>query len=196
VTGASPFLIGLATFDSPERQGAKDRMVVAMGTSRAWERYAWVAGIVFVVALVAESVVATGVGLTQNDSAAKIANGLYEHRERLLVIAYFSIVYAAGFLIYLGSLYKLLREACVVWVPARSRHLLHAVSGDVCARQRRRSLRQSLCPCSGSAGDQERRPAALARVGIDAERALRSLSLNNPSPFTTNPTSASPALLG
>ena len=53
--------------------------------------------------------VATGLGLTQDDSAAKIANGLHEHRERLLAIAYLSIVYAAMFLIYLCSLYNLLR---------------------------------------------------------------------------------------
>jgi hypothetical protein len=49
-------------------------MVVAMRTSRPWERYAWVAGIVFVIALVAESVVAAGVGLNQDDSAAKIVS--------------------------------------------------------------------------------------------------------------------------
>ena len=46
-----------------------------MGASgrTAWERYGWVAGIVFVIALVAEIVVAVGVKLSQNDSAAKIA---------------------------------------------------------------------------------------------------------------------------
>jgi hypothetical protein len=75
-----------------------------------WERYVWVAGIVFVVALLAESVIATGPGLTQNDSPAKIASGLGEHRERLLVIAYFSAVYAVAFVIYLCSLYNLLRR--------------------------------------------------------------------------------------
>jgi hypothetical protein len=81
-------------------------------TSRAardWERYAWAAGIIYVVALVAESVVAVGVGLTQNDSAAKMANALYEHRTRLVVIACLSVVYAASFLIYLWSLYNQLR---------------------------------------------------------------------------------------
>jgi hypothetical protein len=77
--------------------------------SRSWERYAWAAGIVFVIALVAESVVATGVGLTQNDSAAKMATRLDEHRDRLLVIAYLSVVYATAFLIYLGNLHNLLR---------------------------------------------------------------------------------------
>ena len=85
-------------------------MVVAMQTSRAWERYAWAAGIVFVIALVAEIVVALGVALTQNDSAAKIANVLYDHRGRLLVITYLSVVYAAMFLIYLSKLDDLLRR--------------------------------------------------------------------------------------
>ena len=61
-------------------------------TSRGCERYAWVAGVIFVIALVAESVIAIGVGVTQNDSPAKIARALYVHRERLLVIAYLSVV--------------------------------------------------------------------------------------------------------
>lgn len=78
-------------------------------TSNAWERYAWVAGVLFVIAFVAETVVSTGVGLTQNDSAAKIASRLHEHRERLLVIAYLSVVYAAMFVIYLSGLYNMLR---------------------------------------------------------------------------------------
>ncbi|MDQ6841980.1 MAG: DUF4386 family protein [Actinomycetota bacterium] len=59
----------------------------------------------------AESVVAIGVGLTQNDSAAKMASALYEHHERLVVIACLSVVYAAAFVIYLCSLYNLLRGA-------------------------------------------------------------------------------------
>ena len=50
-----------------------------------------------------------GGSLSQNASAAKIADTLHEHRERLLVIAYLSIVYAASFLVYLCSLYNLLR---------------------------------------------------------------------------------------
>ncbi len=68
----------------------------AARTSRAWERYAWAAGIVYVIALLAEIVVALGVGLTQNDSAVKIASGLHEHRDRLLVIACLSVVYATA----------------------------------------------------------------------------------------------------
>ena len=84
--------------------------VEAPRTTSAWERYAWVSGIVFVVALLAESLISTGVGLTQNDSAAKIATGLHDHRDRLLVIAYLSAVYAVTFVVYLCSLYNLLRR--------------------------------------------------------------------------------------
>jgi hypothetical protein len=75
-----------------------------------WQRYAWLGGILFVIALVAESVVATGVGLTQDDSALKIASRLHEHRERLLVVAYLSVVYAIGFAIYTWRLYDFLRQ--------------------------------------------------------------------------------------
>ena len=90
-------------------------MAVAIGppsstqSSSRSDRYVWAAGILFVVALVAESIISTGVGLTQDDSARKIANGLHEHRDRLLLIAYLSIVYAIAFVIYLCSLYNLLR---------------------------------------------------------------------------------------
>jgi len=83
--------------------------VSAAQSSRGWERYAWLAGIVFVLALVAEAVVSAGVPLNQNDSATKIANGLYEHRQRLLVVAFLSIVYAVAFLLYLWKLYAVLR---------------------------------------------------------------------------------------
>ena len=86
-------------------------MVAATRTSSAWERYAWAAGILYVIALVAVSVVdLLGGGLSQNASAAKIANTLYDHRGRLLVIACLSVVYAAMFLIYLAKLYDLLRR--------------------------------------------------------------------------------------
>ena len=86
-------------------------MVVATRSLRAWARYAWAAGILYVVALVAESVVGVlGGGLSQNGSAAKIANTLYDHHGRLLVVSYLSVVYAAMFLIYLSKLYDLLRR--------------------------------------------------------------------------------------
>ncbi len=83
--------------------------MVATRPSRGWDRYAWVAGILFVLALAAEAAVAFGVGVNQDDSAAKIATALYDHRQRLLVIAYLSVVYAAMFPIYLSRLYLLLR---------------------------------------------------------------------------------------
>jgi len=87
-----------------------DRTMVAARASTAWERYAWAAGVLYVAALLAETVVGiSGGGLSQNASAAKIASTLHEHRERLLVIAYLSIVYAGSFLIYLCGLYNLLR---------------------------------------------------------------------------------------
>jgi Domain of unknown function (DUF4386) len=89
----------------------EDGMVAATRTSSAWDRYAWVAGILYVIALVAETVVGVlGGGLSQNASAAKIANTLHDHRGRLLVIASLSVVYAAMFLIYLAKLYDLLRR--------------------------------------------------------------------------------------
>src|ERR1039458_1308182 len=89
----------------------EDGMVAATRTSSAWERYAWAAGILYVIALVAETVVGVlGGGLSQNASAAKIANTLHDHRGRLLVITYLSVVYAAMFLIYLAKLHDLLRR--------------------------------------------------------------------------------------
>jgi hypothetical protein len=89
----------------------EDRIVAAMRTSSAWQRYAWVAGILYVIALVAETVVGLlGGGLSQNGSAAKIATALYDHRGRLLVVTYLSVVYAAMFLIYLSKLHDLLRR--------------------------------------------------------------------------------------
>ncbi|HKV67528.1 MAG TPA: DUF4386 family protein [Gaiellales bacterium] len=75
----------------------------------SWERFAWAGGIVFVLALLAESVVATGIGLTHQDSAATIATGLHAHEGRMIAIACISIVYAVAFLLYLWKLYVLLR---------------------------------------------------------------------------------------
>ncbi len=96
----------------------EDGTVVATRPSSGWDRYAWVAGILFVVALVAETAVAFGVGVNQDDSAVKIATALNDHRGRLLVIAYLSVVYAAMFPIYLSRLHLLLRED-----PGRPRFL-------------------------------------------------------------------------
>ena len=60
-------------------------------------------------ALLAESVVATGIGLTHQDSAATVAAGLHAHEGRMIAIACISIVYAVGFVAYLWRLYVLLR---------------------------------------------------------------------------------------
>ncbi len=84
-------------------------MVGSARPSAAWERYAWAAGIVFVLALLAESVIAVGVGLTHRDSAATIAAGLDHHAGRLEAIACISIVYAVAFVVYLSKLSHLLR---------------------------------------------------------------------------------------
>src|SRR5215469_16939673 len=85
-------------------------MAVAARASSAWERYAWAAGILFVIFFVAESVVAVGIGVNQNDSVAKIAAALHYHHQRLVVIACLSVVYAVMFVIYLSRLHDLLRS--------------------------------------------------------------------------------------
>lgn len=83
----------------------------ATRTASTGPRYAWLAGIVYVIALVAESVVgAAGIKLTQNDAPAKIASRLHDHRELLLVITYLSVVYAVAFVIYIWRVYDLLRQ--------------------------------------------------------------------------------------
>ena len=73
--------------------------------ARGWERYAWLAGILFVLAVLAESAIGLGVGINQNDSASKIANTLADHRNRLVVVEGFCVVYAAMLPIYLWKLY-------------------------------------------------------------------------------------------
>jgi DMSO reductase anchor subunit len=83
--------------------------VAGTHTARAWERYASAAGVVFVVALLAEAVISAAIPINQNDSAAKIATELAQHRERLLVAAYLSAVYAVAFVVYLCRLHQLLR---------------------------------------------------------------------------------------
>jgi len=85
-----------------------DNVGATPATTRAapgWERYAWLAGILFVLAVIAESAIGLGVGINQNDSAAKIANTLADHKNRLVVVEGFCVVYAAMFPIYLWKLY-------------------------------------------------------------------------------------------
>src|SRR4051794_7058429 len=62
--------------------------------TQRWERYAWAAGALFVLALLAESIVSTAIPINQDDSAEKISAALLEHRTRLIVIACLSIIYA------------------------------------------------------------------------------------------------------
>jgi hypothetical protein len=85
-----------------------DPVVAATRTSPTWERYAWVAGILYVLAVLAESAIGLGVSINQNDSAAKIARALADHRTTLLIVECLCVVYAATFPIYLWKLYDLL----------------------------------------------------------------------------------------
>lgn len=78
--------------------------------SRARPRYPWAAGIVFVVALVAEVAVGASLGVNQEDSAVKIVSRLHEHRDRLLVTSYIAVVYAVAFTIYLTQLHDRLHS--------------------------------------------------------------------------------------
>jgi hypothetical protein len=84
-------------------------VVRAQQAPGAWERYAWAAGIFFVLALAADFIVAASIPINQNDSAAKIATELDAHSTRLLVVAGVCVVYAAMFPIYLWKLYGSLR---------------------------------------------------------------------------------------
>lgn len=74
-----------------------------------WERYGWTAGLVFVVALIADLIVATGIPLDQNASPAKIAAELDRHSTRLIIVACVCAVYAAAFLVYAWKLFLYLR---------------------------------------------------------------------------------------
>jgi hypothetical protein len=92
--------------------GAQTHTAAPPQLSDGLERYAWTAGIVYVLALVAVSVIGLlGGGLSVNDSAATIATSLHDHHQRLVVIACVSVIYAAAFVIYLWKLYHLLRGA-------------------------------------------------------------------------------------
>lgn len=94
-------------------------------TSRR-ERLAFSAGIVFVVALAAETAISAGLPINQDDSAAKIAGVLRDHRNTVLVAAYLSIIYAVAFVIYLAKLHDLLRR---VASPSGALHSLVLIGG-------------------------------------------------------------------
>src|SRR5262249_2599246 len=81
------------------------------GAGSVWERRAWIAGIVFVVALLAESVISAGIPINQDDSAVKIAGALADHRDTVLIAAFLSTIYAVAFVIYLCRLHDLMRGA-------------------------------------------------------------------------------------
>jgi hypothetical protein len=83
--------------------------VAATEGTGARNRYAWAAGIVFVLALAIETAVGAGLSLTDDDSAAKIARVLAEHHHRVVAVAAISVVYAAAFPIYVSRLHDLLR---------------------------------------------------------------------------------------
>jgi Domain of unknown function (DUF4386) len=104
----------------------ENRIVTSGATPSVWERRAWAAGIVFVVALLTETAISAGLPINQDDSAAKIARQLQDHRHTVLVAAYLSTIYAVAFAIYLAKLHDLLGR---VSTPAGSLHSLVLIGG-------------------------------------------------------------------
>jgi Domain of unknown function (DUF4386) len=110
--------------------------VITTPTRSTWERFSWLAGIVFVVALVTETVISAALPINQNDSATKIASELDAHTTLILVVACICVVYAAAFPIYLWKLYDLLRGeddrshvlAVLILVGGALMIVLHATS--------------------------------------------------------------------
>jgi uncharacterized protein DUF4386 len=92
------------------------------------DRRAWAAGVVFVIALLAEAIISTALPINQDDSAAKIARALADHRKAVLVAAYISTIYAVAFVIYLAKLHDLLRQASP---DARVLHSLVVIGGGL-----------------------------------------------------------------
>jgi hypothetical protein len=99
---------------------------MSVSNASVWERRAWAAGIIFVLALVAETAISAGLPINQDDSAAKIAVALRNHRNTVLVAAYLSIVYAVAFVIYLAKLHGLLQT---VARPSGTLHALVLIGG-------------------------------------------------------------------
>jgi hypothetical protein len=79
--------------------------------ARAWDRYSWVAGVVFVIALATEAVISVGFKVNQDDSAAKIATSIDDHHKRLVLVMCLCVIYAAAFPIFLTGLHDLLRAS-------------------------------------------------------------------------------------
>jgi Domain of unknown function (DUF4386) len=105
----------------------QDLRVASGQTANVWERRAWAAGIIFVLALLAEAAISAGLPINQDDSAAKIAGVLHDHRDTVLVAAYLSIVYAVAFVIYLAKLHDLLRDGAQPSGPLHSLVLIGGV---------------------------------------------------------------------
>jgi Domain of unknown function (DUF4386) len=80
-------------------------------SARGVARYAWLGGILYVVALIAEGAISLGFKISQDDSAAKIANSLHDHHTRLILVFCLCILYVVGFVIYLTRLSDVLRRA-------------------------------------------------------------------------------------
>src|SRR5262249_16015602 len=95
---------------APEKEDRR-RPANRRAMAGAWNRRAWAAGIIFVVALLAEAVISTALPINQDDSAVKIARALQDHRKTVLVAGYLSTIYAVAFVIYLAKLHDLLRSA-------------------------------------------------------------------------------------
>lgn len=110
--------------------------MIATRTGSTWERSPWLAGIVFVVALVTETAISGALPINQDDSATKIATELNAHTTLILVVAGICVVYAAAFPIYLWKLYDLLRAdddrsrtlAVVILVGGALMIVLHVTS--------------------------------------------------------------------
>lgn len=87
-------------------------MAAVIGSgSRALARYAWIGGILYVVALILEAVISLGFKVSQDDSAAKIATSLDDHHNRLILVFCLCILYVVGFVLYLTRLDDTLRLA-------------------------------------------------------------------------------------
>jgi len=99
---------------------------MSVPTASVWERRAWAAGIVFVLALLAETLISAGLPINQDDSAVKIARTLHDHRNIVLVAGYLSVIYAVAFVIYIAKLHDLLRG---VTQRPRALHSLVLIGG-------------------------------------------------------------------
>jgi hypothetical protein len=93
---------------------------VPIRSAGALERYAWAGGALYVVALITESVISLGFKISQDDSAANIANSLDDHHERLVLVFCLCILSVVGFFTYLTTRSALSRSHHVLRVSARS----------------------------------------------------------------------------